>query len=206
MTHYYFDIETTGLNPLKDSIISIQIVPLSRNAGTPCGPLRIYKAWELGEARTIQKFIEYVDLYNEYPFQFVPVGYNLQFDSRFLKMRMAVHNIKPLPFDIVSFERPKIDLRSIGVLIKNGDFKGSSLDAISGKQYTGKKILEWNETKDYEKIEEYIQQEAEEFITFLQWLYKILPEQHAIFMKKLKEEEENENKKRLDESETVRME
>jgi len=33
MAQYYFDIETTGLNPQEDKIISIQIQELDRNTG-----------------------------------------------------------------------------------------------------------------------------------------------------------------------------
>ena len=43
--NYYLDIETTGLDPLQDKIITIQYMELERNTGKPVGPLKILKEW-----------------------------------------------------------------------------------------------------------------------------------------------------------------
>jgi len=47
-----------------------------------------------------------------------------------------------------------------------GEFKGSGLDKITGKSQSGKIIPQWYESKEFDKIENYIIQEADEFIKF----------------------------------------
>ena len=44
--NYYLDIETTGLDPLRDKIITIQYMELERNTAKSVGPLKILKEWE----------------------------------------------------------------------------------------------------------------------------------------------------------------
>jgi len=39
--NYYLDIETTGLNPFENKIITIQYMELERNTAKPTGPLKI---------------------------------------------------------------------------------------------------------------------------------------------------------------------
>ena len=45
--NYYLDIETTGLDPLQDKIITIQYMELERNTAKPISPLKILKEWNL---------------------------------------------------------------------------------------------------------------------------------------------------------------
>ena len=62
MGNYYFDIETTGLDPKKDKIITIQYQELDRFTGKAIGKLVILKEWESSEREILQKFIkEYAD-------------------------------------------------------------------------------------------------------------------------------------------------
>ena len=44
MVNFYFDIETTGLNPKKDKILTIQYQELDRNTGEPKGELKDRKS------------------------------------------------------------------------------------------------------------------------------------------------------------------
>lgn len=191
MSHYYFDIETTGLNPWQDRIISLQAVRLEPKTGQAVSAMRMFSIWrdtrygdtqDDKEKDIIKQALNFVDAYNPNPFAFIPIGYNLDFENRFIKTRLAVLGLPPLPCDIVSFERPKLDLRPIGVFICNGEFKGSSLEAISGKVGSGKKVLEWYETGDFQKIDEYAIGETESFIAFLQWLYATMPKIHKEFI------------------------
>ena len=84
MGNYYLDIETTGLDEVQNKITTIQYVELERGTGRQLGELTILKEWELGEKEMLRKFIEDSPISNRYDFDFVPVGYNLGFEHKFL--------------------------------------------------------------------------------------------------------------------------
>ena len=48
MPHNYFDIETTGLNPEVDQIITIQYQKIALENGNPEEELTILKSWSQG--------------------------------------------------------------------------------------------------------------------------------------------------------------
>ena len=171
MGNFYFDIETTGIDPKTNKIITIQFQELERNTGEAIGELIILKEWKSSEREIIAEFIKLSNITDKYAFTFVPVGYNLGFEQKFLKERMAVHSFNPV--DLLS--KPSIDLRAIGILMKNGEFKGSGLDQICGKESSGKNIPLWYKNKEYTRIEAYIKNETESFIHLNAWLYKKMP-------------------------------
>ncbi len=180
MGNFYFDIETTGLDAKKDKIITIQYQELDRNTGKSIGDLTILKEWESSERDILDKFIKETKVDSNYAFDFVPTGYNLTFEHNFLKERTAKHSLNPL--DILS--KPFIDLRAIGILMNNGEFKGSGLDKITGKATDGRMIPIWYQNKEYGEIISYIQNETKAFIEFNEWLYQEMPK----CLKKFKEE------------------
>jgi DNA polymerase III epsilon subunit-like protein len=180
MPSYYLDIETTGLDPKKDKIISIQYQPLDMNTGEPIGELIILKEWESSEKEMLKKFLLDSRVLDEYSFSFVPIGFNLGFEHNFLKQRTLFHGLPEI--DILS--KPFIDLRAIAILMNKGQFKGSGLNNMTGKKSSGTKIPIFYETKNYEEIIRYIKNETEEFLKFNAWLYKEMPELY----KKFKEE------------------
>ena len=171
MTNFYLDIETTGLNPRKDKIITIQYQELDRLTGEPISELKILKEWESSEKEIIEKFLSDTKINLDYPFNFIPVGYNLGFVNNFLKTRMIFHELKPLYI----LSRPFIDLRVIGILMNKGEFKGAGLDQLTKKPKLSSNIPIWYENKEYEKIIFHIKNKTKEFIQFNYWLYKKLP-------------------------------
>jgi DNA polymerase III alpha subunit (gram-positive type) len=180
MGTFYFDIETTGLNPKKDKVISIQFQELDRNTGDAVGELVILKEWESSERSILEQFIVQSNILDSFAFSFVPVGYNLNFEHNFLRERTALHSFTPI--DILN--KPFIDLRPFGILMNKGEFKGSGLDKITGKKTNGQIIPYWYEQKQYNNITNYIKNEAQSFIQLNKWLYKTMPE----YLEKFKKE------------------
>jgi len=171
MGNFYFDIETTGLNPKLDKIITIQYHELDRGTGRAIGELVILKEWESSEREILSHFINKSGISEDYDFAFIPTGYNLGFEHNFLKERTALHSFNPI--DILN--KPFIDIRAIGILMNKGEFKGSGLDKISGKKTNGQNIPLWYAKKEYAKIIDYIQNEASSFIHLNSWLYSKMP-------------------------------
>ena len=175
--NYYLDIETTGLNPLHHKIITIQYMELERNTGKPTGPLKILKEWESDEKTILTKFISNLGINDYYKFNFIPVGFNLQFEHSFFKGRCVENSIKPI--DI--FNRPFLDLKTVAVIMNRGEFKGASLHNMTNKPHGGGNIPQLYREKKYAEIESYIKREAEEFSNFCSGLYSKLPQLLGMF-------------------------
>ena len=173
------------MNPEKDKIITIQYQELERNTAKPVGDLIILKEWESSEKKIIEKFLE-SGVIHPYPFKFVPIGYNLNFEHKFLKQKTEAYGL-PL---VNILDKPTIDLRAIGVIMNNGEFKGSGLDKITEKPMNGSQIPTWYENKEYWKIIEYIEAEAKTFIKFNEILYRELPQ----LRRKISNGQENHNR------------
>jgi len=168
--NYYLDIETTGLDELNNKIITIQYMELERNTANPVGALKILKEWESDEKTILKRFIE--DFVPENDWAFVPIGFNLQFEHKFLWQRCISNGLQPV--DIL--DGPFLDLKTIAVLMNKGEFKGAALHNITGKPHSGNNIPNLYSGKKYEEIESYIKKETEEFSSFCSKLYKELPE------------------------------
>ena len=167
----YLDIETTGLDPLQSKIITIQYIQLERNTAMPVGPLKILKEWESDEKTILKKFISDSGVGEKYPFAFVPVGYNLEFEHKFFWQRCTSNGLQPV--DILN--RPFLDLKTVGVIMNRGEFKGASLDKLTNKPQSGSAIPRLYHGKNYGEIESYIKKEAESFCKWLAKLYVRLP-------------------------------
>ena len=168
--NYYLDIETTGLDEQHDKIITIQYMELERNTGKPVGPLKILKEWESDEKTILKRFLE--DFEPEKQWAFIPIGFNLQFEHKFLWQRCISNGLQPV--DILN--GPFLDLKTVAVLMNKGEFKGAALHNITGKPSSGSNIPNLYSEKKYEEIENYIKTEADEFSNFCVRLYVEMPE------------------------------
>jgi len=184
MGNFYLDIETTGLDADVDEILTIQYQELARSTGEAVGPLVVLKAWESSEKGIIERFLNETSFLDAYDFSFIPVGYNLYFEHKFLKRRAEVHGLPEI--DILS--KPFIDLRAIGILMNRGEFRGSGLSDITGKVGNGRMVPVWFDSGDYDRIVDYIEMEAREFVRFLGWLYVRMPSLRQLYSREIGEE------------------
>ena len=169
MANYYLDIETEGLDPEVDKIITIQYQKLDWTTGEPVGDLKILKAWGSSEKEILEKFQV---ILGEETWDFVAHGYCLGFEDKFLRERSIICGLeKPIRL----FDRPTVDLHSVGVLMNGGNFKGSGLDKITGKKSNGLACLTFYNAKQYDKVISYIKQETEEYLQFYSWLRQRMP-------------------------------
>jgi hypothetical protein len=176
MSDYYFDIETNPkgvkVDCKNDEILTIQFQQIDGRTGEKKGDLTILKSWETSEKDILEKFhsiFNLADLWN-----FVPFGFNLSFDFFSLLYRWRRIGIEVQPKTLFS-EHPYIDIKSIVVIFNKGSFKGANLEKFLGKQYSGLKVSEWYKQKDYDSIQEYIEDEADRFIKLYQYLIQELP-------------------------------
>lgn len=172
MPAYYLDIETTGLDPDEHAIITIQYQELERGTGRPQGDLRILTSWESGEQDMLERFVRGAGIDLQDRFGFIPVGYNLGFEHKFLYPRTGI-NIMDLPH---------VDLHHTAILMNRGEFRGSGLDRMTGKPHDGSPIPDWYKTGQYDLITQYIEQEAAAFCNFYAWLLERLPAVHREFI------------------------
>ena len=170
--NYYLDIETTGLDPLRDKIITIQYMELERNTAKSVGPLKILKEWESDEKTILTKLISDSGISKSYKFAFIPVGFNLQFECSFFWHRCISNGLKPI--DIL--DRPFLDLKTVAVIMNKGEFKGASLHNMTNKPHGGSIIPKLYYEKKYVEIESYIKKEADEFSSFCTQLYVEMPQ------------------------------
>ena len=175
--NYYLDIETTGTEPIRDKIITIQYMELERETAKPLGPLKILKEWESDEKTILTKFISETRVNDEYRFTFVPIGFNLDFEHRFFWWRCKAWGIEPISILGESGDqKPYIDLHLISILKNKGEFRGASLDFVTNKPHGGSNIPNLYREKKYAEIESYIKNEADEFVNLAQWLYREMPQ------------------------------
>lgn len=172
MAEYYFDIETYSPgekpNPEKDKIISIQFQRIDLRTGKPNGELVILKEWESSEEEIVEKFYSrfFDDGLNIW--DFVPIGVQLNFEWEFLISKFNKYLNKKLTSKDLHYSRPHVDIKPILVLLNNGNFKGAGLSSFTNKTERGNIIGEYYKSGQFDKIEDYIVNETESFLEFLQ--------------------------------------
>jgi len=175
MPMHYLDIETTGLDPRRCEILTIQYQPVAPG-GRPGGPLTVLRAWESSEAEILRTFCGTTRFFDRSdPWAFFPTGFNLGFEYRFLQTRMQRHGIDlALPWDW-AHDKPSLDLHPVAVLMNGGRFKGSSLERFSRKPTSGHSIIEHVARRDWAAVDRYVQWETEAFFELLGHLHRTMP-------------------------------
>jgi hypothetical protein len=178
----YFDIETTGTDEKKDKIITVQYQTLCYDLegkrhdcniqDVPPSTLTILKEWESDEKTILQQAFEVLQLNRSRDRRhwFEPVGNVLSFEGKFLKSRLINHGIieSHLKFGHLTL----MDLRPLMILVNDGNYDTAKFFGKVGKN---KLVPVWYREKEYDKIEEYVREEAESFGKTFDYLVANLP-------------------------------
>jgi len=169
---YYFDTETTGLNPQKDKIITIQWQRVNGFTGEPISELQILKEWESSEKEILKEFLP--NLMCEEPFDFIIVGKNLMFDFIFLSNKLEKYGLGKLDLNYC-YERVTLDIKPILVMINKGNFRG--YDKVLDKEGTlaNVKVPQLYKDKRYPEIIKYIEEETKVFLKAYQIFKREMP-------------------------------
>jgi len=173
LVEYYFDTETTGVDPNKDKIITIQWQRVNGFTGEPIGELQILKEWESSEKEILKEFLPNIRCK---PFDFILVGKNLLFDFSFIGERLKHHNLGE--FDLrCAYERVSLDVKHVLVLINKGNFLGYDkvLDKDGTLDKQSKLIPQFYKEGKYPRIIEYIEEETKFFLKAYQTLKRGMP-------------------------------
>lgn len=137
----------------------MQMQRLDRTTGQPAGPLVILREWEQGfSERMIVELFKNLYL-DQGPWNFVPIGNNLLFEFRFMKYKLRQYfGLEGLKLG----QRPMIDLKPVMVIVNGGSFKGYSI--LLGKSGRAANMAKWYYDKDWQRIEQYVEQEAMDFV------------------------------------------
>lgn len=173
---YYLDIETTGVDPRRAEVVTIQYQPVAPG-GRPGGPLTILKSWESSEREILSRFVRETDFFDaSNPWAFFPTGFNLDFEYRFLLARLQRKRIDPgVPWDW-AYTKPDLDLHPVAILMNGGRYKGSSLEAFSRKPTSGHSVITALQTRDWPAVERYIELETNAFFELLTVLHRLMPD------------------------------
>ncbi|MEW6142709.1 MAG: hypothetical protein AB1597_06055 [Chloroflexota bacterium] len=176
MADYYFDIETYSKTPSPsfndDEIIAITYQQIDSRTGQAKNKLNILKSWESSEADILQKF--HTVLSPQEKWTFVPIGCNLSFDFTSLLYRWRKAGMQVNAKNLFA-EHPYIDIQPVLIMFNKGSFSGCTLEKYAGKKWSGSKIAEWYTNKDYDAIQNYIEDEVACFLKLYQFLVQKLP-------------------------------
>lgn len=184
MGEYYFDMETTGFDFDKDEIITIQWQRVSGYTGEPIDELNVLKRWdyedeENAEKEMIEAFIPNLKCRR---WDFVFAGKNLTFDFCLLDQRMRHHGLGEFDLQCLH-DRVILDIKPLLVLINNGNFIGYDKVIPKTNPTENKQIPELYRQGEYDKITQYIKDEADDFIRAYQIFKKEMPKLKLLIIK-----------------------
>jgi hypothetical protein len=172
---YYFDIETTGIEPGINMLLTIQYARLSRDL-EPESDLTILKVWEFSSERDLIKLFLEESKFFEDPFTFVPVGVNLLYDLIFLYKRARLYRLVNRPLADILRDKAFIDLKPILVILNNCEFRGYSrfIDIHMTTKTKGQDIPVLYARGEYDGIVKYIKDEYQATLKVLKQVKEIL--------------------------------
>jgi len=172
---YGYDIETTGVNPFKDKIITIQFRRSGRNY--------VYKIWEYGDDER-EMILSFLDTWKRIPRAKrmggdLFVTYNFKFDGPFLLTRCLLTGIdeeeewREYLWENIIHGPSFIDLYQLlgDELISFAEWRGLLVGSVS--RYRGRDIPIFYRSRQYDRIEEYVE---DELIT-LERIYQAIQEE-----------------------------
>lgn len=177
MGEYYFDIETYSPDlkpdPLKDRIIVIAYRRLRTEDGSPIGDLNILTEWDCGSEQALLAKFKDVFLTGS-DFGFIPIGTNLYgFDLIAVMQKLNSYFGSNLDLRFLR-DRPTIDIKPILVMMNGGSFRDFQ-EPLRGKKEPSR-IREWYDARDYQRIINYVREEADTFIEAYTILKKQVPQ------------------------------
>ena len=176
MPAYYFSIEgmRTGekSDPATDKLVSIQYQKIKQTTGEPLDVLVICREWESSEKEVVTAFYNTFFRPGTPVTEFIPVGMNLDYAYEMLLALFRKYQLTPPSSYELYYQRPRIDLRPIIVLLNDGRFVGASLDAFSIKKGEDRHMEKWYGKQEYGRIEHYVREEASRFLKVFQYLSK----------------------------------
>ncbi len=177
MPLYYLDIETTGLDPYQDELLTIQTHRLE--AGRAMGTTKIHRAWmDGGEKAIVRDFLTESDFFAPGPgaWHFIPVGFNLDFEMKWLFAKAKQYGLlrASARYETI-INKPRLDLKDLAVFMNDGRFKGAKLENFSAKIGSGDVVIEAIKRRDYRTIESYVVQETKAFCDLYEALSELMP-------------------------------
>jgi len=174
MPTYYFDMEGYKVgerpDPAVDKLITIQYQKIDLSTGKPLEDLKILKEWK-GSEKSIVKTIFDQFFKPDIPItRFIPVGMSLDYEYEMMISKFKKYNFHLMTSHELYYKRPRFDIKPFVVLLNDGRFAGARLDCFSAKKCDGSHMKEWYENKEYDIIEQYIQEETDAFLKLLQHL------------------------------------
>jgi len=176
MPAYYFAIEGYHAgekpDPATDTLITIQYQKVDLASGEPLEKLTILKEWESTEKSIVTTF------YNQFfgpgvsVTHFIPVGINLNYAYEMIVAKCKKYHLPEISSHRLYYERPRLDLSPVLVLLNDGRFAGARLDAFSSEKSNAGRISKWYENKEFKPIERTIRDDAESFLKLFQYLSK----------------------------------
>lgn len=176
MPAYYFAMEGyhagTKSDPAVDTLITIQYQKIDLATGEPLEKLTILKEWESSEKSIVTTF------YNQFfrpevrVTHFIPVGIHLDYAYEMIIAKCKKYHLPLLSSYQLYYDRPRLDLGPVLVLLNDGRFAGARLDTFSSKKSDAGRINTWYEKKEFRPIEHTLHTEAEAFLKLFQYLSK----------------------------------